>query len=319
MGKNANKNNAIRWLKGREDFWFSRITRLACASITWDGLPAEIPVPYLEKACTMTGAANIIRDKDTGIYMVGDDSSVGNTNIYGTPNDRAVTFYNGVEMRAGIRESVIVYNNVFHEPDIWLYRQFASQLADLDIAIAINCNSQKTVPILPTSPQQKLSVENAYQNVIENIPYILVDKDSFDLDGFKNALQFDNRKSFTSDQMMVVQREIWNRVLTLLGINNSNVIKAERVNVQETNSNLDEIMVMRESRLSTRRVSARHLKRKFGIDCEPRYVSDLRQILGGDGNGMVYDASAVDLSTKSDRFRATPGQHDPGRDNSGNG
>lgn len=296
MGKKWQKNALAGQTADRKTFWFMRILRLASSSIVWDGLPDYIPLQKLEWDITVSGRAILLRDPVTDKYIEGTDSSCGNLSIYGQPLDRAATLGNGDMIRSDIYESVLISNNVMSLPDLWMYETMAAQLADLDIAIKVNCSTQKTMPIIPTTVQQKLTIENAYNMREQNVPYLLVDAESMDIAAFNQSLQFDNRKSFTADQLMVVQRELWGRCLTILGINNANIEKRERVNTFETNSNLDEILVMRNSRLEARRYACRLMKQKWNLDVDVAYVGDLGLNVRGGGNyGMVYDTSADDM------------------------
>lgn len=298
MGKKWQKNALAGQTSDRKTFWFMRILRLASSSIVWDGLPEYIPIQKLEWDITVSGRAIILRDPITDKYIEGADASCGNLSIYGQPLDRAASLANGDMIRSDVSESVLISNNQMSLPDLWMYEVMASQLADIDMAIKVNCNTQKTMPILPTTIQQKMTIENAYKMREQNIPYLIVDADSMDISAFNQAMQFDNRKSFTSDQLMVVQRELWGRCLTLLGINNTNVEKKERVNTFETNANLDEIMVMRNSRLESRRYACRLMKKKWGLDVDVNYVGDLGQnVMGGEDYGMVYYANQDNLRT----------------------
>lgn len=288
MGKKSIKNQIIGLTMAHKDFWFNRMIRLSESSIAWDGLPDLIPSSYMERAITRTGSCIFYYDDVFKKYVVGQNISTGPLGIYRTPMRRAAELGNGESVQLDDVPSVIIYNSSDRVSDIPMFDVMSSLLAEIDMAIRVNINTQKTTPIFRTSQQQKLSIENAYNEAIQNMPYMLVSNEGFDMDSFREAITFDNRKSFTSDYMIAVQRELWNRVLTVIGINNTNVEKKERVNVWETNSNLDEIMIMRHSRLQQRKEGADRIKAKFGLELRPYYVSDIVNGIGGDGNGMVY-------------------------------
>lgn len=286
-----NKEKLIIQTEDRLQMWNIRMLRLASSAIRWVGLPNTIDTVYLEYCLARSGRAIIVWDEEVGEWFCGQDASVGELDIYGYPMQRSIVFRNGRQMWFTPETSVIIYNNSMRTGDYWIYNIFANDLANMDMAVRINMNTQKTMPIIPTSQQQALSVTNLMNDIQENAPWKLVDEQSIDVEKFKSALMFDNRKSFTSDNIITVQREYWNRVLTFIGVNNVNVEKKERVNVFETNSNLDEIAIMRRDRLNARDMACIQMERLWGLKVKAEYWSDIRNGIGGDGNGNVYDAS----------------------------
>lgn len=278
-------------LRNSIEQWLTRMLRLSCSSIQWVGLPDEIDTVALERYLTRSGSAIIGYDEVAGVYVVGQNASVGKINIYGYPDDRRGIFMNGETMQFDTKNSVIIYNNSDRMSDIYFYTEIAEFMAGTDVAVKVNMNTQKTMPIIPTTQEQQLSVENVYKDLVNNIPYIMVDSQGFDVEGFKGALQFDNRSSFTADLMIQVQREYWNRFLTFVGINNVNVEKRERTNVPEIQSNLNEIEIMRRDRLNSREIACKQMKNIFGLDVSVSYYSDNRVTVAGNGNDTSGDLS----------------------------
>lgn len=279
------KQKLVIETEDRIQIWMTRIIETASSAIGWEGLPDTIDLVYLEKLLTCNGSAIIVYDKTLDKYLVGQNASTGALDIYGYPTDRSVIFRNGTQAFYSIEDSVIIYNNVMRSGELWIYEVFANDLANIDMAVRVNINSQKTMPIIPSSTQQALSAKNLYHDIEENQGYRIIDENSMDVEKFKAALQFDNRKSFTSDNMIGVQREIWNRLLTIVGVNNPNVEKRERVNVQETNSNLQEVIAMRRNRINARTEGCKLMKMQWGLDVKAGYYGEL----GGENSGSLYD------------------------------
>lgn len=289
------KKKLIIDTEDRIQIWLTRMLRLASSSIKWDGLPSSVDTVYLEYCLARQGSAILFNDPELGIIVNGQNASAGSLDIYGYPMDRSVIFRNGQQIWCNTDESVIVYNNSMRMGDYWIYNIFANDLANIDMALRVNINSQKTMPIIPTSQQQSLTVKNLWADIEENQGMRMIDDASMDVEKFKAALQFDNRKSFTGDNMLQVQREIWNRCLTFIGINNVNVEKRERVNTFETNSNLDEIAIMRRDRLNAREQACKLINEMWGMNVSAEYYSNLRNGIGGDGNGEIYGGSTEDM------------------------
>lgn len=301
MSRKKKEKQVRETLNSYYDYWLTRMQYVAASAIKWENLPGSCDPIFLENCLNTAGSAIIVKDDITGEYLVGQNGSTGPINIYGYPKDRRVIFLNGQTMNYEEDTSVIIYNNAFRSSDLWIFTTIANLLADMDAAVRINMNSQKTMPIIPVTETQRLTVENIYADITNNIPYVLVDGNALDVDKLKSSLQFDNRRSFTADLMIQVQREIWNRFLTFVGINNVNVEKRERVNVPEINSNLDEIFVMRRNRLNARERAAQLINEKWGMNIKVSYYSEEVTQDGG-----VYGGSQNDMRTAvSDESRVS--------------
>lgn len=289
MGSKKNQQLVEKLYTQYAFMWLERIIRLSSSAIVWEGLPEEIDTVYLENCLTKNGSAIIIKDSLLEQSFAGMNASDGVMDYDGIPINRHAIMMNGVDLYSNPQESVVIFNNSMRTPDMWLFQMFANEMADIDMAIKVNLNSQKTMPIIPSSQAGALSVENVMSAIHNNMPYLVVDDKMGEMyDKLKSALVFDNRKSFTSDLMIQVQKEKWNRILTFIGINSLTTEKRERVNVPEVNANLDELVVMRNDRLNIRRKACRTMKAIFGWDVHVKYVGDRE---GGRIYGDLYDPS----------------------------
>lgn len=293
MSRKKKEEKASRRFYQYYDYWMTRMLYVASSAIEWVNLPKACDPIYLENCLNRAGAAVMIRDPLLDDYFVGQNGSTGPIDIYGYPENRRAIFLNGTTVNSNREESVIIYNNSMRSSDIWIFEHIAKRLADMDSAVDINMQSQKTMPIIPVNQNQRLTVENVYSDIENNIPYIMVDPNALDIDKLRESLTFDNRKSFTSDLMIQVQREIWNRFLTYVGVNNVNVEKRERTNIPEINSNLDEILIMRRNRLNARQRACDLINEKWDLDLQVRYYSE-REVVE---NGNVYNAGKNDFGT----------------------
>lgn len=290
----------LKQTQDRKLMWFMRMQRLSASSIRWSGLPKYLDITWLEQCLTRSGSAIIVRDDVTGRFYVGQNASCGPLDIDGYPIYRSLIFRNGKQIWATSEESVIIYNNPLRTGDYWMYEIIADEMCNIDMAVRVNISTQKTMPIIPIKENQLLSAKNLMYEREMNEPYRFVDPNGLNVDAFARAMQFDNRKSFTADNMIAVQRELWNRALTIIGINNANVEKRERVNIAEANSNLDEIAIIRRDRLNSRDFACGQMKLLWNMDVSANYYSNLRVAEGGDGNGKVYDSGTDDSSAEMD-------------------
>lgn len=293
----SKKKEALRLYNSYVNYWTVRELRTAVSCVEWNGLPKSIDKVYLEQLLNRTGAAIIVYDDVLKEYLVGQNASVGPLDIYGYPMDRKAIFRNGAQANYTMDTSVIIYNNSMRQADLWIYQLIANRMADYDMAINVNMNTQKTMPIIPTTQSQKLTVENLYSSVINNVPYVLVDSTAADtnIEAFKNAFIFDNKRSFTADGMIQVQREVWNWFLTFVGINNVNNQKKERLIVPEAEANDGEVYIMRRDRINSRERGAELMKMLWGLDVSVNYYGE-----GDMRNGGVYDNNSGNRDSSLD-------------------
>ena len=301
MSKNKTKQT-VQKTNAAYMFWKQRTIRLASSSIQWKGLPDYLDTSYLELCLNLHGSAMIAYDSFVDRYFLGGNASCGNLDNDGYPEFRKLIFRNGNIANFDPENSVIIYNNCMRSSDIFFFDYIASRMCNIDVAVDVNINTQKTMPIIPTSQERQLSVENIMQAMINNNPYLLVENNGINLESFSNALVFDNKKSFTGDNMTAVQREIWQQFLTFIGLNNANTNKKERSIVPEVNANLDEILAMRRDRLNAREQGCKQLKLVLGLDVEAQYYSDEffaqgyhEYMIGGDNSGTINSRAQNNL------------------------
>lgn len=65
--------------------------------------------------------------------------------------------------------------------------------------------------------------------------------------------------------------KIWYRALTMLGVDNTNTEKRERMIDAEATANNEDIMLMRRSRLATRRRFCEQVNERFGLHISVKY------------------------------------------------
>ena len=81
---------------------------------------------------------------------------------------------------------------------------------------------------------QRLTLENMYSAYEGNRPVIFGDQDSLDINSIKSV---NTNAPFIADKIMEYKKEIWNELLSFLGINNLATEKKERLITDEASSN----------------------------------------------------------------------------------
>lgn len=284
--------------KFRFNYWQMRILKLAYSSIKANNMPQEIDTILMERTLNNNGSVIIGYDAIIDKFVCGSNASSGRLDYNRQPIDRKAVLYNGTEIHFNPYESVIIYNNSMRTSDLWIYDYYAMLMADLDGAIIANMNNQKAMPIIPVSETQRLSIENAYLKKTQNVPYVLVDKDGFDVNSIRDNSFSLGSTNFAGDKMMVVKKEYWNELLTFLGIDNLKNEKKERLITAEVNSGNDELITMREDRLRYRNKGAEELNilieriRGKNPNISFEFNTDMNYSVGYDNTQFIDTTSA---------------------------
>ena len=153
-------------------------------------------------------------------------------------------------------------------------QMFAKRLYNLDRAIDVNANAQKTPILLLCDESEKLTLENIYKEYDGNKPVIK---------GIKglnpNALQvLKTDAPYVADKLYTLKTQIWNEALTYLGISNINITKKERLITDEVTRNQGGTIASRYSRLQARRDACEQINKMFGLEIWCDYREDYQEI-----------------------------------------
>ena len=147
---------------------------------------------------------------------------------------------------------------------------YAIRLARVMRTIDLNVEAQKT-PLLITCPEnQKLALENVYKKYKGNAPVIYTDSE-FNLDSVK-VLKTD--APFVADKLTDYKHDLWNEVMTFLGVNNANQDKRERLVADEVGANDEQIEQARYNMLDARKEACRKINEMFGLNIDVKFRND---------------------------------------------
>ena len=222
-------------------------------------------------------------------------------NVYVIPKRRrAMSQYNGYNMKLNDKDSVIIYNNLLRTNSMLSVEMFAQRLYNLDRIIDVNANAQKTPVLISCSEQERLTLLNMYKEFDGNAPVIHADKDLSQ----KPLSVLKTDAPYVGDKIYQLKSQIWNEALTYLGISNTNFQKKERLISDEVSRNMGGVIASRYSRLDARRKAAKEINDMFGLNIEVNYKSDYREtddevMLDGATGGEVAQTMVTDLRTKT--------------------
>lgn len=265
--QSARRNNAT-YLQ-----YYMHLAELAMSMFEWKNLPETVDARFLELTLFEDGQIVFFKDEELG-YLCLQCAVNGGFNVYRIPTNRRAYAVNGYQKNLTENDSVIIYNNFLRTNSMLDVRNFAERLYNIDRAIDVNINAQKTPILIKCDEQQRLTMLNTYQQYDGNQPVIFGDKALN-----TNAFQVLNTGApLVADKLYTLKTQLWNECLTYLGISNINVQKKERLITDEVTRNQGGTIASRYARLEARRQACDQINRMFGLNVSCDYREDYRNI-----------------------------------------
>lgn len=264
----SNRDNSVLFVH-----YYDWLTELCISEFEWHNLPDTVDERYLELALYSSGQAIFFKDDVLG-YMGLRCIVQGNFNPYGIPKNRRAFGYNTYQKVCDDTDSVIIYNNALRKPTQFIMEEYAVRIADYIRTIDVNVKAQKTPVLITCEEGQKLTMQTVYQKYIGNEPVIYgrkgLDKDSITV--------MSTEAPFVSDKMYALKTEIWNEVLTYLGIPNVNSNKKERLITDEVNESMGAAISSKYSRLMMRQKACKEINKMFGLNIDVSFRKEIEDM-----------------------------------------
>lgn len=246
--------------------YYNRLVELSVSMFEWKNVPDSVDVRFLELCLFTYGYCLFFKDEVLG-YLTLNGAIGGKFNVYRIPTTRNAIASNGYHKELTDKDSVIIYNNFMHLNSMMEVVQYATRLGNLDRAIDVNVNAQKTPILISCEESQRLTLKNLYMKYDGNQPFIFGDKQLN-----PNSLKAINTgATYVADKMYTLKTEIWNEALTYLGINNVNIQKKERLITDEVSRNQGGVVASRYSRLEMRKKACKEINKMFGLEMDVEY------------------------------------------------
>lgn len=261
--------NGLSWR-----FYYNWLTELAISMFEWKNVPDTIDIRFLELTLFAEGHAVFFKDEELG-HLCLRCAIGGGFNVYGIPLERNVVTSCGYSNRLNIDNSVLIYNNYLHTNSMLDVEIYARRLYEVDRSIDVNVRAQKTPVLIACDENERLSMQNLYKEYDGNAPVIYGDK----------ALKTSELKvlktdaPFVADKLYALRMQLWNEILTKLGINNANVTKKERLITDEIQKNEGGTIASRNSRLKMRKKACEEINKMFGLNMSVDFSEDMNEML----------------------------------------
>ena len=119
--------------------------------------------------------------------------------------------------------------------------------------------------------KQMLTLKNLYMKYDGNQPFIFGNKNDLN----PNSIQaMATGAPYVADKLYELKQNIWNEVLTFLGVPNVQVTKKERLITDEVNRGLGGVFASRYSGLLSRKQACEQINDMFGLNLSVEYRNE---------------------------------------------
>ena len=257
--------------------YLRNITEWAITRFKWSGLPDTVDVRFLEKELFLQGYIVFYYDDRYGKYMIAKGTPLGPNNLYDNPiGVRTVSTpgYSSIVLQP--KECVIIWSSYTRTVELPTVQLYAARLAELDVSLQVVSKSMRVNTLLKTSRSQLLTMTNLMKQRDEGIEYIVVD-DSFDeskVEAFNLGVDPRILPALRNEK-----NQLWNETMTMLGIDNANQDKKERLVVSEVSANDGQIKVARNAAMRARVEAVEEINRKFDLSARVDWSTEIQDTL----------------------------------------
>lgn len=244
------------------NYWVRHLFNLCLSMFEWEGMPPEIDTRFMEYVLCREGLGGFFAMKrGTAMWAFAQAAPVGNLNMYYNPNKVMLTpvtggvpwyrhayyFISGKAMYEP--NAVLCWNNRARTSMMPAVRYYARRLAHIDRIIDINVSAQSTPYLVVTDEDHLRDARNFTQQLMGHSSVITVNQHFGD---GTSVQALPTQAPFVADKLFELQTKLLNQFNGLIGIDNTNTEKRERVSDKEATSNNEQIMIIRKSALEER-------------------------------------------------------------------
>lgn len=247
-------------------YYYYKLMLIVNNLFEWGGLPNNMESRWIENYLFSDGQCVFFKDPVMG-YMVAGIAQDGGVNCYNDPTTLtpvAVNYvYSGNEPLTNGENCFLIRNNALRLPEFAVVRYYAFKLSNIDRAIDVNIEANKTPIIVKCSDRQRLSLKQAINQRKDNEPVIWTD-DKSDINGMVETMSLNPPMVFKD--LQVQKHMIINEFFTDIGVNNANMDKRERMVANEVEANNEQVKACEDVLLRSREEACKQINRIFGLN-----------------------------------------------------
>lgn len=274
-----------------ERMYLRILTELSANRFKWPGMPEEVPIRFVEMNLFRSAFQLFFHDGRLDKYVVTRAARSGEIDMYDDPTswNTAARNYPNVRVSAtkalpipettvAIGQGVPIWANYLRVPDMDIVATYSYRLAILDRTIEINSENARQNKIIPTTRRQQLTHSNIAREVANGNNTIQIAGTMSDLEFMKVLdLAIDGQ---LLDSLQVLRAKTWSECMGLLGIDNANQEKKERLVRAEVGANDDQASLMRYVNLNARREACRKINEIYGLNIWVDYNTEIDKLVG---------------------------------------
>jgi hypothetical protein len=267
------------------------LSELAINRFTYENLPDSVDRRFIELCLLFNGQIVWYWDEDFEKLLAVRGSGVGAMNFYDNPisfttigpgnniisADKATATFRPKTLSAYIpaadvdidvkkkqRKAVGMYSNALRMPDYDIVMIYSTRLATVDRTLEINTKNARRNKIVTSSPNTTLSMVNIARQQDEGVETIQVTGQARPEDNI-TVLDLGILPD-AYDKLSILRARWWNEAMGLLGIDNANQDKKERLVQAEVSANDGQTDSMRYVALNARRQALDYINDIWDLD-----------------------------------------------------
>lgn len=296
------KNNAVvNRTTVIERMYMRILTELAVNRFKWSGLPDSVDVRFLEINLFYHALSVFYKDKRYDKFFALRGGGTNWLNMLDNPVGFTVIGNNFVGMNvsamretANASKAIPIWANYLRIPDLDIVTVYARRLATIDRTVEINSENARMNKVLISGENQRLSIENINRQLDEGQNGIKIAGPLQDL-AFVQAVDMGVNPD-SVEKLHILRTRWWNECMGLLGIENANQDKKERLVSDEVGANDDQTSMMRYVNLNARRMAVEAINAEFGLNVEVEYHTDV------DRRAEMLFESGLNLDSEEKEF-----------------
>lgn len=252
-----------------EKNYFRIMTELCVNRFKWEGLPAGVDSRFMEMALHSQGLAVFFHSSDLPSSELSDKydryfclrgAGAGILNMYDNPVEFWVYGNTMINERIPGDRCVPIWANMLRTPEMETVALYASRLAENDISIDIASMNLRQPTVIVANEETRLSWKNIMQQKWRGA-FQIWGAPGLDM----SALQkFDVAGDVrTLEHLQLSRSRIWNDGMTMLGIDNSNQEKKERLVAGEVSANNAQVSAYKAVALNSRRYACEQINAMY--------------------------------------------------------
>ena len=253
----------------------------------WSGLPDGVTSHWMEEALITNGSVGAYLDPKYGLIF-GPGNNTGPMTHYGYQafydfNSTVIHRRFRVDRNPNTKNGVVIQNDSLMYPRWITITNYAYKLAQLKNYIDINLKTTSTPFVIVAKKKSKLNaLKDLWDQIASGQPLVTTSLDVNDPDEFQ---QLNLNNTYLVDQLQNQFDATRAEALTLLGVNNQNTEKQERMLVDEVNANNQNIAMNISNLYSYRKEAVDLINKKFNTNIKV----ELNQIMQDNQGGLSYD------------------------------